>query len=61
MTYPANITSLSPMPLYELERKYILHMFNVNAGNKSRTARTLKISLKTLRNKLKAYNAAVAE
>lgn len=57
MSGGADIATLSPMSLYELEKKYILHMIAVNEGNKSRTARTLKISLKTLRNKLKEYAA----
>lgn len=54
----AEVAALTPMSLYELEKKYILHMIAVNEGNKSRTARTLKISLKTLRNKLKEYAAS---
>jgi DNA-binding NtrC family response regulator len=55
MAGTADVATLSPMSLYELEKKYILHMIAVNEGNKSRTARTLQISLKTLRNKLKEY------
>lgn len=44
------------MSLYEMEKKYILHTLKKMEGNKSKTARTLKISLKTLRNKLKDYD-----
>lgn len=53
-----DLAHLYPMPLYELEKRYILESIAINEGNKSRTARMLKISLKTLRNKLKEYGAA---
>lgn len=44
------------LSLDEIEKKYILHTMNLTQGNKSRAARTLKISLKTLRSKLKEYD-----
>lgn len=47
------------VPLHEMERSYILHVMSVHDGNKSRAARTLQISLKTLRNKLKEYGTMV--
>lgn len=44
------------LPLDVLEKKYILHTMNRVRGNKSKAARELNISLKTLRTKLKEYN-----
>lgn len=43
------------LSLAEMEKRFILHSLNHCNGNKSQTARKLKISLKTLRSKLKEY------
>ncbi len=64
---PFNITGQEPspsadavmipigMPLEEVERRVILSTLARTEHNKTRTAETLHISLKTLHNKLKAY------
>lgn len=44
------------LSLYEMEKRFILHTMTQVSGNKSKAARSLKISLKTLRNKLKEYD-----
>jgi DNA-binding NtrC family response regulator len=49
------------MPLDEVERKVILSTLARTDYNKTRTAETLRISLKTLHNKLKAYRVANEE
>jgi len=46
------------MPLEEVERRVILSTLARTEYNKTRTAETLRISLKTLHNKLKAYREA---
>lgn len=43
------------LSLYEVEKKYILKMLKKNNSNKTKTAKILKISIKTLRNKLRDY------
>jgi two-component system, NtrC family, response regulator HydG len=67
---PFNITGQEPsptadalmipigMPLEEVERRVILSTLARTEHNKTRTAETLHISLKTLHNKLKAYREA---
>jgi DNA-binding NtrC family response regulator len=67
---PAHITGQQPspaadavmipigMPLDEVERRVILSTLARTDYNKTRTAETLRISLKTLHNKLKAYREA---
>ncbi|MCO5167919.1 MAG: sigma-54 dependent transcriptional regulator [Planctomycetes bacterium] len=45
-------------PLAEVERRHILRVLGANGGNKVRTARVLGINVKTLYNKLKAYESA---
>jgi DNA-binding NtrC family response regulator len=67
---PFNITGQEPspaadavmipigMPLEEVERRVILRTLARTEHNKTRTAETLHISLKTLHNKLKAYREA---
>ena len=42
-------------PLVEIEKEAILATFAATGGNKSETARRLKITRKTLHNKLKVY------
>ncbi|MGE0713066.1 MAG: sigma-54-dependent transcriptional regulator [Planctomycetota bacterium] len=42
-------------PLAEIERRHILRVLDANEGNKLKTARVLGINVKTLYNKLKAY------
>jgi DNA-binding NtrC family response regulator len=49
------------MPLDEVERRVILSTLARTDYNKTRTAETLRISLKTLHNKLKAYKEAGEE
>lgn len=49
------------MPLEEVERRVILSTLARTEYNKTRTAETLHISLKTLHNKLKAYKEAGLE
>jgi len=49
------------MPLEEVERRVILSTLARTEYNKTRTAETLHISLKTLHNKLKAYKEAGME
>jgi DNA-binding NtrC family response regulator len=49
------------MPLDEVERRVILSTLARTDYNKTRTAETLRISLKTLHNKLKAYREAGEE
>jgi DNA-binding NtrC family response regulator len=49
------------MPLDEVERRVILSTLARTDYNKTRTAETLRISLKTLHNKLKAYKEAGLE
>jgi DNA-binding NtrC family response regulator len=46
------------LPLEEVERRVILSTLARSDNNKTRTAETLHISLKTLHNKLKAYKQA---
>ncbi|HSE97149.1 MAG TPA: sigma-54 dependent transcriptional regulator [Blastocatellia bacterium] len=70
---PAHITGQQPsptadavmipigMPLDEVERRVILSTLARSDYNKTRTAETLRISLKTLHNKLKAYREAGEE
>jgi DNA-binding NtrC family response regulator len=70
---PFNITGQEPsptadavmipigMPLEEVERRVILNTLARSDNNKTRTAETLHISLKTLHNKLKAYKEAGSE
>jgi len=70
---PGHITGLKPspttdavmipigMPLDEVERRIILSTLARTDYNKTRTAETLHISLKTLHNKLKAYREAGEE
>ncbi|MBF0104827.1 MAG: sigma-54-dependent Fis family transcriptional regulator [Deltaproteobacteria bacterium] len=55
------IVSASDLSLNEIEKKYILHTMILVNGNKSKAARTLKISLKTLRSKLKEYDYGGSE
>jgi transcriptional regulator with PAS, ATPase and Fis domain len=44
------------MTLAELEQQHILTTLAQNEGNRSRTAETLNINIRTLRNKLKEYS-----
>jgi DNA-binding NtrC family response regulator len=60
---PASDAVMIPigMPLDEVERRVILSTLARSDYNKTRTAETLHISLKTLHNKLKAYREAGEE
>ena len=44
--------------LEQVEKEYILHVYNLMDKNKSQTARSLGIGLNTLRRKLESYGAA---
>jgi DNA-binding NtrC family response regulator len=44
--------------LDELERRAILRALQATGGNRTKTAELLKISIRTLRNKLQEYRAA---
>jgi len=44
-----------PMTLEELEKKHILETLSISNYNRTKTAKILGISLRTLRNKLKKY------
>lgn len=46
------------VPLDELERRAILHALQATGGNRTKTAEMLKISIRTLRNKLQEYREA---
>ena len=46
-------------PLHEIERNHILHILELNDGNRTRTAEALQISIRTLRNKLHEYRIEV--
>ncbi len=45
----------SLMSMEELEKRYIMHALEATKGNRTRAARHLKITSRTLRNKLKLY------
>jgi len=45
------------LPLDELERRAILRALQATGGNRTRAAELLKISIRTLRNKLQEYRA----
>lgn len=46
------------LPLDELEKRAILSTLEATGGNRTRTAELLKISIRTLRNKLQEYRAS---
>lgn len=52
---PFIVSADKELSLQEIEKYFILHTMTQVHGNKSAAARVLKISLKTLRNKLKEY------
>lgn len=49
-----------PIPLEELERQHILEVLRKSGGNRTQAAAVLKISIRTLRNKLHEYKLAGA-
>lgn len=55
---PSTKSSLSApgMSLKDLEKRFIIETLESNNNNRTKTAETLGISLRTLRNKLKEYN-----
>ena len=53
---PAAATAI--VPLDELEKQAILSALRNTGGNRTRTAELLKISIRTLRNKLQEYRAS---
>ena len=44
-----------PVPLEEVERRYVLHVLERSAGNKRLAARVLDVDRKTLYRKLKRW------
>ena len=53
---PASLSAFPPeMPLEEVERRHILRALDHYAGNKTKTANVLGITIKTLYNKLQRY------
>jgi DNA-binding NtrC family response regulator len=55
-TKPKDRLEASPVvPLAQMEKSYILNVYNQTGNNKSQTARLLDIALNTLRKKLKTY------
>lgn len=50
------LRTLTDLPLREIERLSILRALEEEGGNKSRAARRLGISVRTIRNKLRAYS-----
>jgi DNA-binding NtrC family response regulator len=58
---PAAIVPSQPaaiVPLDELEKQAILSALRTTGGNRTKTADLLKISIRTLRNKLQEYRAS---
>lgn len=53
---PAPITTAGTLTLHELEKKHILETLMANNQNRTKTAKVLGISIRTLRNKLKEYS-----
>ena len=45
----------APQALEDIERDHILRVLSQNGGNRTATAETLKVSIRTLRNKLNLY------
>jgi DNA-binding NtrC family response regulator len=56
MTPPAEFAA-EIMSLDELERRAILRALQSTGGNRTKAAELLKISIRTLRNKLQEYRA----
>jgi transcriptional regulator with PAS, ATPase and Fis domain len=55
-TKPKHRPGTAPVvPLAQMEKSYILNVYNQTGNNKSQTARLLDIALNTLRKKLKIY------
>ena len=57
---PAPTYGGEPKTLREIEREVILHTLDKHSGDKPATAKELGIALKTLYNKLNAYEAQKA-
>ncbi|MEA3213604.1 MAG: two-component system, NtrC family, response regulator AtoC [Chthoniobacter sp.] len=55
---PAHTAIGTAIALEELERQHILEVLRVTGGNRTQTATILKISIRTLRNKLNEYKLA---
>jgi DNA-binding NtrC family response regulator len=54
-TSPETITFSVPTPIEDIEREMVLSTLKKTGGNKTHAAQLLKISLKTLHNKLHVY------
>lgn len=54
----ATPASVDVIPLDELERRAILAALESTGGNRTKAAELLKISIRTLRNKLQEYREA---
>ncbi len=52
-----DVSPLVGHTIKEVERKLILHTLDYHAGNRTRSASVLGISLRTLRNKINEYGA----
>ena len=50
--------STPSLTLSDIERQHILHVLDASAGNRTRAAETLGISIRTLRNKLHEYRVS---
>jgi DNA-binding NtrC family response regulator len=55
---PPADSAMEIVSLDELERRAILRTLQATGGNRTKTAELLKISIRTLRNKLQEYRAA---
>lgn len=55
---PDNVATPEVLPLDELERRAILAALQSTSGNRTKAAELLKISIRTLRNKLQEYREA---
>jgi DNA-binding NtrC family response regulator len=55
---PKNSNIGRPIPFEELERQHILEVLRGAGGNRTQAATILKISIRTMRNKLNEYKLA---
>ena len=55
----SNLSFLIGQPLHDVERLIILETLRQQSNNRTRTAKVLKIGIRTLQRKLKQYNATM--